>query len=93
MFASNPGELVRAVQVRQHLHGPLFHGNNMRSGHACQEHNLMVKNSEFSKYLAALGCKGGKATAKKRTPEQRKEAARKAAQARWAKEKKARKES
>ena len=29
----------------------------------------------------------------KRTPEQRKEAARKAAQARWAKEKKARKES
>jgi general stress protein YciG len=53
----------------------------------------MTKKSEFSKYLAALGCKGGQATAKNRTPEQRKEAARKAAQARWAKEKKARKES
>ena len=55
--------------------------------------SIMTKKSEFSKYLAALGCKGGQATAKKRTPEQRKEAARKAAQARWAKEKKARKES
>jgi len=32
-----------------------------------------------------LGRKGGKATAKKLTPEERKESARKAAQARWAK--------
>jgi len=35
-----------------------------------------------------LGRRGGKATAKKLTLEQRKEAARKAAQARWAKYKK-----
>jgi hypothetical protein len=36
----------------------------------------------------ALGRRGGKATAKNLTEEQRKESARKAAQARWAKEKK-----
>jgi hypothetical protein len=34
-----------------------------------------------------LGRKGGKASAKNRTPKQRKEHARKAAQARWMKEK------
>lgn len=33
----------------------------------------------------ALGRKGGKASAKKLTPEQRRESARRAAQARWAK--------
>jgi hypothetical protein len=33
----------------------------------------------------ALGKKGGEATAKKLTPQQRKESARNAAQARWAK--------
>lgn len=33
----------------------------------------------------ALGRKGGKATASKRTPEERSEAARKAVEARWAK--------
>jgi general stress protein YciG len=33
----------------------------------------------------ALGRKGGKATAKNRTPEQRSQAARKAVQARWVK--------
>jgi hypothetical protein len=36
---------------------------------------------------AALGKLGGKARAKKLTPEQRKASARKAAQARWAKKK------
>lgn len=35
-----------------------------------------------------LGRKGGKATARKLTPQQRKESARRAAQARWAKAKK-----
>jgi hypothetical protein len=39
----------------------------------------------------ALGRKGGTATAKKRTPEERSEAARKAVQARWAKEDRERK--
>ncbi|HUD64695.1 MAG TPA: hypothetical protein VMQ17_08960 [Candidatus Sulfotelmatobacter sp.] len=39
-------------------------------------------------HLAKLGKKGGKARAKKMTPEQRKESARKAIQARWAKQKK-----
>jgi hypothetical protein len=37
----------------------------------------------------ALGRKGGKATAENRTAKERQEAARKAIQARWAKEKKA----
>lgn len=37
----------------------------------------------------ALGRKGGKATAKKRTSKERSEAARKAVLARWAKQKKA----
>jgi hypothetical protein len=36
----------------------------------------------------ALGSRGGKATAKKMTPEERREKMRRAAQARWAKEKK-----
>jgi hypothetical protein len=36
----------------------------------------------------SLGRKGGKATAKNRTPEERAEAARKAVEARWAKQKK-----
>jgi|GEM_PF-2056628 hypothetical protein len=36
----------------------------------------------------SLGRKGGKATAKNRTPEERAEAARKAVESRWAKQKK-----
>jgi len=48
----------------------------------------MAKKSQFSAYLAKLGRKGGKATAKNRTPEERKEHARKAALARWAKSQK-----
>jgi general stress protein YciG len=51
---------------------------------------MMVTKDEMSEYLRKLGRKGGKATAKKLTPEQRKEAARKAARARWAKKNKAR---
>jgi hypothetical protein len=45
----------------------------------------MAKKSNLSKYLAKLGRKGGKATANKLTAEQRRESARKAARARWAK--------
>jgi hypothetical protein len=45
----------------------------------------MAKKSALSKHLAKLGRKGGKATAKKLTAQQRKESARKAAKARWAK--------
>jgi general stress protein YciG len=45
----------------------------------------MAKNAA----AVALGRRGGKATAKKLTPEQRSESARKAAQARWKREKKA----
>jgi general stress protein YciG len=44
---------------------------------------------EIREYFAKFGRKGGKATAKKMTPEQRKEIASNAAKARWAKEKKA----
>jgi hypothetical protein len=47
----------------------------------------MGKKSQLSRYLAELGRKGGKTTARRLTPEQRKENARKAAQARWAKQK------
>jgi len=46
---------------------------------------VAIKKSELSRHLAELGRKGGKATANKRTAEQRKESARKAAQARWRK--------
>jgi hypothetical protein len=53
----------------------------MRSGAHCQQKNYMVKKNEAA---VQLGRKGGKATAKKLTAEQRKENARKAAQARWA---------
>ncbi len=44
----------------------------------------MVKKNEAA---VQLGRRGGKATAKKLTAEQRKQSARKAAQARWAKRK------
>jgi hypothetical protein len=60
----------------------------MRSGFACQGTLVMAKKSVISKYLAELGRKGGKARVKNQTPEQRKESARKAAQARWAKRRK-----
>jgi general stress protein YciG len=43
----------------------------------------MSKKSQLSKYLAELGHKGGTATARKLTPEERSESARKAAKARW----------
>jgi hypothetical protein len=42
----------------------------------------------MTEYFKEFGRKGGKATARKLTPEQRKESARKAAKARWAKKKK-----
>ncbi len=45
----------------------------------------MVSKNKLSEYLRKLGRKGGRATAKKLTSEQRKESARKAAQDRWAK--------
>ena len=47
-----------------------------------------VKPNPVKEYLAKLGRRGGKATAAKLTPEQRKASARKAAQARWATKKK-----
>ena len=68
----------------------------MRSGFANQElfyrlceaasvlsSRRMGKKDQLSKYLAELGRKGGKARVKRQTPEQRRESARKAAQARW----------
>jgi hypothetical protein len=50
-----------------------------------------VNRKDLTKYFAKFGKQGGKIRAKKLTPEQRKESARKAAQARWAKQKKAHK--
>jgi hypothetical protein len=46
-----------------------------------------VSSREIREYLARVGRKGGAATAKARTPAERKEIARKAAHARWAKKK------
>ena len=43
---------------------------------------------ELREYFAKVGQRGGKAAAQNRTAEERKQHARKAAQARWAKEKK-----
>ena len=47
----------------------------------------MASKQEIREYFAKFGRKGGKATAKKMTPEERTEKMRRAAQARWAKEK------
>lgn len=47
----------------------------------------LLKRSELKEYFAKTGKQGGKARAKNMTPEQRKEGARKAAQARWKKTK------
>jgi hypothetical protein len=47
-----------------------------------------VNRKELTKYFAKFGKQGGKARAKKLTPEQRKASARKAAQARWGTKKK-----
>jgi hypothetical protein len=49
----------------------------------------MATKQEIREVFAKFGRQGGKAAARKMTPEQRKESARKAAQARWAKHKKA----
>lgn len=45
--------------------------------------------AEIRDYFAKFGKQGGKARAKNMTPEQRKQAARKAVEARWSKAKKA----
>ena len=50
---------------------------------------MMATKQEIREYFAKFGRKGGKATAKNRTAEERKEAARKAVEARWAKKKEA----
>jgi hypothetical protein len=44
-----------------------------------------VRKKDIREYFAKFGKEGGKARARKLTPEQRSEAARKAVQARWAK--------
>jgi hypothetical protein len=46
-----------------------------------------VNAKDLKEYFAKIGRRGGKARAKNSTAEQRKTTARKAAQARWAKEK------
>jgi len=48
----------------------------------------MVKKSDKDPHAVYLGRLGGKARLEKLTPEQRREIARKASRARWAKEKK-----
>jgi hypothetical protein len=48
---------------------------------------LMATKAEIREYFAKFGRRGGKAYAKNTSPEQRKAAARRAAQARWAREK------
>jgi hypothetical protein len=49
-----------------------------------------VSPSDVSRVMAAMGRKGGTATAENRTPEQRAKSARAAAKARWAKPRKPR---
>ena len=77
----------------QHLLGPLFCAivTVCSPAEHVKEFLLVVNKQELSEYLAKLGSKGGLATAKNRTPEQRKAVARKAAQARWSKAAAARK--
>ncbi|MGA7924367.1 MAG: hypothetical protein WCA20_00045 [Candidatus Sulfotelmatobacter sp.] len=48
----------------------------------------MATKQEIRDYFAKFGKQGGKATARNRTAEERSDAARKAVQARWAKDKK-----
>jgi hypothetical protein len=48
-----------------------------------------VRPKAVREYFAKIAKQGGQARAKKLTPEQRKASARKAAQARWAKQRKA----
>ena len=76
---------------------PVFAGNPMRAGTHCQDKCLphaypcgiaaCMKEKKFS--ASEFARIGGKARARKLTPEQRKASARKAAQARWAKQRKA----
>lgn len=49
----------------------------------------MTTKSEIREYFARFGKQGGKTRAKNMSPEKRKESARKASEARWAKQKKA----
>jgi hypothetical protein len=50
-------------------------------------HKMAKKKSVLSRHLSKLGKKGGKARLQTMTEDERKEVARKAAQARWAKKK------
>ena len=95
--------MVRADSVFEHLVGPFFYDQDyMLTPSACQVKSrllllwpivganvpLMVLTKEAREFFVKQGRKGGKAYAKNSTPEQRKAAARRAAQARWAKSKK-----
>jgi hypothetical protein len=53
-----------------------------------EPHGKKASMAEKNAAAVSLGSKGGKATARNRTPEERADAARKAVQARWAKTKK-----
>lgn len=50
-------------------------------------YSFLVNRKELTKYFAKFGKQGGKARAKKLTAEQRRASAKKAAKARWAKQK------
>jgi len=77
--------LVRAGRVFPHPFGPrsASYAQRLRMSNG----GLVADKTKdvLSDYLRKLGSKGGKATAKKLTPEQRKAAAQKAAKARWSK--------
>jgi hypothetical protein len=63
-------------EIRNNYCAGLSHGGNVR---------LMALTKEAREFFVKQGRKGGRAYAKNSTPEQRKAAARHAAQARWAK--------
>lgn len=65
--------------------GPFVYATITLCEAASHVKDMMVTKVEMSEYLRKLGRKGGKTRAKNQTPEQRKESAHKAAQARWAK--------
>jgi hypothetical protein len=73
--------------VRKHLSSPFYCATIILCAPTAHVKDIMVTKDELLEYFRKVGRKGGQATAKKLTPEQRKASARKAAQARWAKRK------
>jgi hypothetical protein len=84
-----PITLARPVYMSDHMPTPYVMSREILRSPYAPCYSPFVTKKEIRDYFAKFGKEGGKARAKNLTPEQRKASARKAAEARWAKQRKA----